>query len=99
MLLRISVFVVIIYTDSEGFKVDYIFGILHVFFGTFFFIAKPYKKKWMNCTDGFLLSFSGVILLMTDYHGRVYILVIILGGSVLSVVYSYTFYKCFRLFW
>ena len=101
MLLRVGIgctFIVILYTDNDGVRVDHIFGILHVFLGIFYFTARPYKKKWMNNADGFLLVFTGVILLLTDYHGHVYIVVAIIASAVLSIVYLYAICKCLKLF-
>ena len=101
MILRVGVgftFIVIIFTDHDGTRVDYIFGILHIFFGTFFFTAKPYKKKWMNQVDGFLLTFTGAMLLMIDYHGNVYFIFAITGSSIVLIAYSYAVYKCLKLF-
>ena len=40
----------------------FMIGLIHVYLGTFFFIAKPYKKQWMNIIDGFILT-SVVVLL------------------------------------
>jgi hypothetical protein len=36
-------------------------GIFHVFLGTLFLTTKPYKKKWMNHTDGFFSFCLGSI--------------------------------------
>lgn len=101
MLIRITVgctFIIILFTDYDGVRVDIMFGILHVFFGIFFSTTKPYKKNWMNKADGFLLTFTGVMLLLTDYHSRVYIIVTIIGTTVISTAYLYAFYKCLKLF-
>ena len=35
-------------------------GLSHIFIATLLFIAKPYKKHWMNVTDGFILIFIGL---------------------------------------
>ena len=43
----------------------YIIGIFHVFLGTFFFIAKPYKESWMNFVDGSIITLIEVLILMT----------------------------------
>ena len=37
---------------------------MHVFLATFFFIAKPYKKQWMNVVDGFTLTLIGLSTLL-----------------------------------
>lgn len=101
MLLRIGIgctFIVILYTDNDGVRLDHIFGIIHILLGLFYFTARPYKKKWMNNADGFLLVFTGVILLLTDYHGHAYIIVAIIASAVLVLVYLYAVYICLRLF-
>ena len=101
MLIRIGIgcaLIIIIFTDYIGHQADIIGGILHVFFGMFFYIANPYKKRWMNNADGFLLIFTGVMLLLTDFSGRVYIIVATICSFVLSMAYLYAVYKWFRLF-
>lgn len=101
MLLRIGIgctFIVILYTDNDGVRLDHIFGIIHILLGLFYYTARPYKKKWMNNADGFLLVFTGVILLLTDYHGHAYILVAIIASAVLALVYLYAMCKCLRIF-
>ena len=35
-------------------------GMMHVLLATLFFIAKPYKKQWMNVIDGFTLTLFGL---------------------------------------
>ena len=45
-------------------------GVIHIFLGTFHFVAKPYKKRWMSNTDGMILSLIGVLLLMANYRER-----------------------------
>ena len=35
-------------------------GMMRVFLATLFFIAKPYKKQWMNVIDRFTLTFIGL---------------------------------------
>ena len=42
-----------------------VFGLLQISLGTFFFIAKPYKKQWMNVIDGFILTFVGLYCIIT----------------------------------
>ena len=101
MLLRIGIgctFIVTLYTDNDGVRLDHIFGVIHIILGLFYFTASPYKKKWMNNTDGFLLVFTGVILLLTDYPSHVYIIVAIIASAVLSLVYMYPVFVCLRHF-
>ena len=43
----------------------FVFGLLQIIPGTFFFIAKPYKKQWMNVIDGFILTLVGLYCIIT----------------------------------
>ena len=63
-----------------------IVGVFHVFLGMFFFVAKPYKKDWMNCIDGLVLLWIGVILLANLYENKAVFLCGIVLGVVLFVV-------------
>ena len=45
---------------SDGKLKWFVTGLIHILLGTFFFIAKPYKKQWMNVIDGFILTFIGL---------------------------------------
>ena len=38
----------------------FVTGMLHVFLGTFFYVAKPYKKQWMNVIDGSIVTSIGL---------------------------------------
>ena len=49
----------------------YAYGACHIFLGTFFLIAKPYKKNWMNYIDGLIMDLIGVIPLVT-FHAVYY---------------------------
>ena len=46
--------------DMQGSLKWFVTGLLHVFLGTFIFIAKPYKKQRMNIIDGFIFTFIGL---------------------------------------
>ena len=52
----------------------------------------------MNQVDGFLLTFTGAMLLMIDYHGSTYILFAIVGSSIVIIAYLYAVVKCLKLF-
>ena len=43
-------------------------GMFHIILGTFFFMAKPYKKSWMNSIDGSTITLIGVLLLI-NFNG------------------------------
>ena len=62
-----------------------IVGVFHVFLGMFF-VAKPYKKDWMNSVDGLVLLWIGVILLANLYEKNTVFLCGIVFGVVLLVV-------------
>ena len=51
---------------SNGGLKWFVTGLLHVFLATLTFIAKPYKKHWMNITDGFILMFTGLCCMTLD---------------------------------
>ena len=70
-------------------------GMLHVFLGMVFLVAKPYKVKWMSHTDGLLLILFGVFVLTYVFHNRIiYLVGIALGLAVISLSCLYTVYKC-----
>ena len=62
----------------------YIFGFSHVFLGTFFLMAKPYKKNWMNSFDGIVILYLGVLLLLNLYQTKVaFVIGLVIGAVVL----------------
>ena len=70
MLLRVSfvgeyLIIIDISAYGRGDLKALVFGLLQISLGTFFFIAKPYKKQWMNVTDGFILTFVGLYCIIT----------------------------------
>ena len=70
MLLRVSFvgeYLILIDTTEYG-RGDlkaFVFGVLQIGLGTFFFITKPYKKQWMNIVDGFILTTVGLYCIIT----------------------------------
>ena len=81
MLLRIGLaveFLVVVYVNShqrESLK-WFVAGTVHILLGTFFLVIKPYKKQWMNITDGYILTSFGLIILMGNYREKdVYIVI------------------------
>ena len=67
-LLRITfciLFVVLLLSEYRDHTLIWcVLGALHVFLGTFFLTAKPYRKNWMNCVDGLILVSVGVTVLI-----------------------------------
>ena len=62
----------------------YIIGFSHVLFGTFFLMAKPYKKNWMNSFDGGVILYLGVLLLLNIYQTKVaFVIGLVIGVVVL----------------
>ena len=68
-------------------------GMLHIFLGTFFFIAKPYKKNWMNCVDGMIVFLIGVLLLINIHGTKATFVSGIVFVLILLVVYLF-FHVC-----
>ena len=96
-LLRImlsSVFILLMFVSYNPYG-WYTFGLFHIFLGVFFFVAKPYKKNWMNYIDGLLIIWIGVIVYVNInnfQHAR--FVVTILFGPILFIVLF--FLKCFQ---
>ena len=68
MLLRIGIVgeyltVIHLLVQSRGVFKWYVTGAAHILLGTFHFIFKPYKKRWMNVVDGLLLIIVGSCVL------------------------------------
>ena len=72
----------------------YIFGFSHVFLGTFFLIAKPYKKNWMNFFDGIVILYLGVLLLLNIYQNKVAFVIGLVIGVV--VLLAFCLVMCFQ---
>ena len=66
MLLRIALVgeyltVIHLSVQSKGLIKWHVTGVLHILLGTFHFVFKPYKKKWMNIMDGLILTIVGSV--------------------------------------
>ena len=71
-----------------------LFGLFHVFLGTFFLIVKPYKMKWMSHADGLILNSFGILMLMKHLEQRFsYILGFVIGLLMISLVSVHIAYK------
>ena len=87
-----SVFIVLV-MNSTRILAWYVVGVLHIFLGTFFFIAKPYKKNWMNSVDGMIMVLIGVLLLINVYETKVAFVTGIVFGLTLLIVNIF-FHAC-----
>ena len=74
----------VIHSNVNDFWGWYVVGLFHVFLGTFFFIAKPYKKNWMNSLDGLILTLVGAYMLTEIYENHS---VFIVGTIVVVIVF------------
>ena len=84
MLLRIiygAGFLVLIVYRHHYILGSYLLGLSHVFLGTFFLIAMPYKKKWMNFIDGVIVLSIGMVLLISLFDKK---LVFVVGSVIIA---------------
>ena len=63
-----------------------ILGVCHVLVGTFFLLAKPYKKNWMSYVDGLIIDTVGIMLLVRAYHNECVFLAGVIASAVVFVV-------------
>ena len=61
---------------------SYFLGLSHIFLGTFFLTAMPYKKKWMNVVDGLIMLTIGMVLLISIFDNK---LVFLVGSVIIAV--------------
>ena len=74
-----------------------IIGLFHVFLGTFFFIAKPYKKSWMNSVDGVIITLIGVLILINLHKSKaIYLSGIVCASLIFVVVVGVSVYRCVK---
>ena len=67
-----------------------VLGILHLLLGFLFLIVKPYRKMWMNHTDGLIFTTVGVLLfLVITNNKQYYIMELTVGiiGTLLITTY------------
>ena len=100
LLLRVAlggVFLTEIYFNNKV-GAWYIIGMCHIFIGTFFHIAKPYKKNWMNCIDGLIIVFIGELILINLYGNKTLFFFGVVFGSLilLIIIIVSSVYKCFK---
>ena len=61
---------------------SYFIGLSHIYLGTFFLVAMPYKKKWMNFVDGLIVLSVGLVLLISIFDNR---LVFLVGSVIITL--------------
>ena len=94
MLMRVAfggIFVSLIVHWHNGNLTLCVVGVFHVFLGSFFLITKPYKKNWMNNSDGLFLGLVGVVLLMLMYDGKIvliFVAAVVTMGICLRIIVS-----------
>ena len=90
MLLRIicgAVFLLLVRYRHHSVLGSYFLGMSHFLLGTFFLIARPYKKQWMNFIDGLIVLSIGMILLISIFDNRmVFLIGIIIVGVEIVVI-------------
>jgi hypothetical protein len=71
-----------------------VLGIFNVFLGVVFFTLQPYKQKWMNHFDGWIITSVGVILMLETIDNKsVYIVGGVTGISVMVLLLAYVAYQ------
>ena len=102
MLIRIGFVCMILLLHVRDIKDDDLMewigpGIFHLFLGVFFLTVKPYKKQWMNHTDGLCLTVFGCLALVQNYTYRlVCIFTVMILVVLVVVVTTYIVYKCVK---
>ena len=95
----ISIFLVSANNDHSIHRIFIILGVLHVLLGVVFLTLKPYKIKWMNFTDGALLTVIGVIALTYFVGGKViYFSVITFAFLLFLCIICFVVFKCVKKF-
>ena len=76
-----------------------ILGLSHVILSVLFFVLKPYKKNWMNHTDGLTLLLIGTMMLIIYRYFDpkfTFILAIVIAILVIVSVSLYFISKCVK---
>ena len=72
-------------------------GLLHVGVGVMFFTIQPYRRKWMNYTDGLLFYTLGTFLTMRHLQERfTFIMAFAIGFLVMVSASIYVLYRFMR---
>ena len=94
-----SIFLVSANNDRSIHRIFIVLGLSHVLLGVMFLTFKPYKIKWMNYTDGALLTVVGVIALTYFVGSKViYFSVITLGFLLFLCIICFVVFKCIQKF-
>ena len=98
MLLRLALAFTIIPTLFGTYHhVWLISGLLHVGVGVMFFVLQPYRRKWMNYTDGLFFYSLGTFLTMRHQQERfTFIMAFALGFLVIVSASIYALYRFMR---
>ena len=97
MLLRVALSCIFVVVLLNGIRSDwYLFGLSHVFLGTFFLIVKPYKKKWMSESDGLILVSFGTFILTNTIPRITFMTGIVIGLMVITSVFLSVICKCLK---
>ena len=65
-----SIFVILFISKYKRLYSWCVIGMGHIFIGSFFLVAKPYKKKWMNFVDGIIVDMIGVLILTAVFDNK-----------------------------
>ena len=94
MLLRIAFPFAVIATLFEAFQHKWIIaGMFHIGLGMVFFTLRPYKKKWMNYTDGLFLYILGTFMVMRFFEKSAIIAGLTMVSVALALPGMYMMYK------
>ena len=72
-------------------------GVFNVFLGMVFFILQPYKRKWMNHFDGWIITLVGTLLLLEIIDNKsVYITAGVAAVLVMVLLVVYAVYRKYK---
>ena len=95
MLLRLALAFAIIPSLFDTYHhVWVISALLHVGVGVMYFIIQPYRRKWMNYTDGLFFYSLGIFQTMRELDQRLVFIVAFVLGSL--VIVSFSFYALYK---
>ena len=63
----------------------FVLGIIHLLLGSLFLIVKPYRKMWMNHTDGLIFTTVGVLLFLVIINTKPYYIMELTAGVIGTV--------------
>ena len=81
-------------SDNYHSGLQEVLGILNIFLGMVFFTLQPYKQKWMNHFDGWIIVLIGVLLMLETIDNKsVFIIGGVTGLSVVVLLLAYVAYQ------